>query len=162
VILICFDGSADAQAALEKAAGLFPGQRATVLTVWESMTDVMARASLGWGFSSGVDAAELDPTAERAAEKTADEAAERGRELGLDAGPRVAQSHGTIAQTILLQADACAADVIVLGTRGLRGVRSLLLGSVSHTVVQHADRPVVVIPSQEVAAARRGQGTERA
>jgi nucleotide-binding universal stress UspA family protein len=43
-----------------------------------------------------------------------------------------------------------------MGTRGLTGVKSLLLGSVSHAVLQHADRAVVVVPSPEVAR-ERGQ-----
>jgi hypothetical protein len=30
----------------------------------------------------------------------------------------------------------------------------MLLGSVSHAVIQHADRAVIVVPSPEVAAAR--------
>jgi nucleotide-binding universal stress UspA family protein len=41
-----------------------------------------------------------------------------------------------------------------MGSRGLTGVKSLLLGSVSHAVIQHADRTVIVVPSPEVAAAR--------
>jgi nucleotide-binding universal stress UspA family protein len=41
-----------------------------------------------------------------------------------------------------------------MGSRGLTGVKSLLLGSVSHAVIQHADRTVIVVPSSEVAAAR--------
>jgi hypothetical protein len=42
---------------------------------------------------------------------------------------------------------------MVLGARGLGGVGSLL-GSVSHRVLQHADRPVLVIPSEAVATRR--------
>jgi hypothetical protein len=37
------------------------------------------------------------------------------------------------------------AAAIVLGSRGLTGVRSMLLGSVPRAVVQHADRATLVI-----------------
>ena len=43
---------------------------------------------------------------------------------------------------------------ILMGSRGLTGVKSMLLGSVSRAVIQHADRMVIVVPSPEVAAAR--------
>jgi nucleotide-binding universal stress UspA family protein len=33
----------------------------------------------------------------------------------------------------------------------------VLLGSVSHGVIQHADRPVIIVPSAEVATARIDQ-----
>ena len=42
-----------------------------------------------------------------------------------------------------------------MGTRGLSGVKSFLLGSVSHAVVQHADRAVLVVPSPELSERRR-------
>jgi nucleotide-binding universal stress UspA family protein len=38
------------------------------------------------------------------------------------------------------------AGAIVIGSRGLTGVKSLLLGSVSHEVIRHADGTVVVVP----------------
>ena len=60
----------------------------------------------------------------------------------------------TVAAAVLEEASDLRANAIVVGSRGLRGVKSLLLGSVSHELIQHADRTVIVVPSAEVAAAR--------
>lgn len=60
-----------------------------------------------------------------------------------------------MASTIVAVATELDAGVIVMGTRGLNGVKSFLLGSVSHHVAQHADRPVLVVPSRLVAERRR-------
>jgi hypothetical protein len=38
-ILLCYDGSEDAQAATDRAARLFPGASVTVLAVWEPISD---------------------------------------------------------------------------------------------------------------------------
>jgi nucleotide-binding universal stress UspA family protein len=63
--------------------------------------------------------------------------------------------HGSIGHTLLALAAELDADAIVVGSRGLGGVKSFLLGSVSHAVVQHADRAVLVVPSPEHAERRR-------
>ncbi len=50
---------------------------------------------------------------------------------------------GPASKAILDHADG--ADLVVVGSRGRGGFRSLLFGSVAHTVVEHAACPVVVI-----------------
>ena len=148
MILICYDGSPDAQSAIDHAAKLLGGRPATVLTVWEPLADVMARSGAGFAFSSPtVDYEEVDRVSEEAARTRAEEGAARARAAGLDAQPRTGVRAGTVWQAILADAEEIGADAIVLGTRGLTGVKSLFLGSVSRGVLQHADRPVIVVPS---------------
>ncbi len=159
MILIAYDGSPDSRAAVEQAAKLEPGQKATVLVVWEPFVEVMTRTGAGLGLAPGiVDFDEIDKANEEAARKRADEGVELASSLGLDAHPRVRSQERTISQSILAEARDVDASAIVVGTRGLTGVKSLLLGSVSHGVVQHADRPVIVVPSSEIAKARATQG----
>lgn len=67
-----------------------------------------------------------------------------------------------MARTVLAEADRAGADAIVMGSRGLTGLKSLLLGSVSHEVLQHADRTVVVVPSPQVAQSRAREVKEAA
>ena len=153
MILIAYDGSADAQAAVERAGELLGGQSATVLTVWERFVDVVARTGAGMPIGE-VDYESLDRAYEEQARQRAEEGAERAERAGLDARPRVCARQNSIAATILAEADEVGASAIVLGTRGLTGLKSLLLGSVSHAVVQHAHVPVIVVPSAETAAER--------
>lgn len=155
MILICYDGSTDARAALGRAAELFSGRAATVLTVWQPYAQVIAREGLGFGtVSAGDDPPAIDEASRRFAEDTAHEGARLAGEAGMAASPCVREQMTTAARAILGEAEKLGADAIVLGSRGRTGLKSLLLGSVSHEVIQHADRAVVVVPSQAVAASR--------
>jgi len=156
VILICYDGSADAQAALDQAARLTPGATATILTVWEPLIDIMARAP-GGGWVYPADAGEFDRQSEASARGVAEEGVRRATELGLRATARTSPRRFGYDGAILDEAQAAGADAIVMGTRGRSGLKSALLGSVSHDVVQHADRPVVVVPSSALAERRAEQ-----
>jgi nucleotide-binding universal stress UspA family protein len=157
-ILICYDGSADAQAAIDRAAQLMPGGEATVLVIWETILETMTRrGALGMGIGmvgAYGDDTGADAAIEKAALETAADGAERASAAGLVASPRVVNRHDEIAALILGEAADLDADVIVLGTRGLGGVKSLMLGSVSHAVLHHADRPVLVVPSPDLAERR--------
>src|ERR1700693_705762 len=137
MIVICYDGSKDARAAIEKAAELFASQPATVLTVWQPFIEVAARSSLGFGMVPSIpDAGELDEASRQAATQAADDGVKLARELGLKAEPRVASQLTTTGRAILSEADDVGASAIVMGSRGLTGVKSMLLGSVSHEVIQ--------------------------
>ncbi len=50
------------------------------------------------------------------------------------------------ATALVAEAEAVDADLLVVGSRGLGGLRELLLGSVSHACCQHARCPVLVVP----------------
>jgi nucleotide-binding universal stress UspA family protein len=64
------------------------------------------------------------------------------------AGVRVAGSHlrmGRADEEIVAQAEKLGAGLIVVGSRGLGGIRRALMGSVSGSVVRHAHGSVLVV-----------------
>lgn len=153
VILIAFDGSVDAEAAIDHAAKLLRDDQATVLTVWERLIDVMTRT--GSAFALGdIDYETVDRESEAQARKRAEEGVRRAEQAGLKARAETRARDASVAGAILDAADDLDAAVILMGTRGLTRFKSVLMGSVSNAVLQHADRPVIVVPSAEVAAER--------
>jgi nucleotide-binding universal stress UspA family protein len=155
MILICYDGSTDAQAAIESAGHLMPGGDATVLVVWDGASLAMTRLANGaWESSAPTVTTGPDATLEQTALDTATEGAHRAAAAGLIAEPRIAKRRDNIATAILATASDLEANVIVLGTRGRSGIKSLILGSVSNAVLHHADRPVLIIPSPALANKR--------
>jgi nucleotide-binding universal stress UspA family protein len=150
-LLLCYDGSDQAAEAIGFAAALFPrGTRATVLHAWEP-TAVAA--------SGGMVPVAIPPDSDEQdkarALRLAEDGAHQARSLGLDAEARIEETVASVWRTIVDTADG-EFDVIVMGTRGLSGLASLLLGSCSHHVAQHAACPVLIVPGAELGEARRG------
>lgn len=155
MILIGYDGSADAEAAIAHAAELMPGVKAAVVTVWEPITMRLARTPAGLGpITNFGDISDIDRGVEAEAARRAQQGAQLACDAGLLATPDTVSRRFDVAESILEYAERTDADAIVLGSRGLSGIGSLL-GSVSHAVLQHADRPVMIVPSPEVADSRR-------
>jgi nucleotide-binding universal stress UspA family protein len=149
--LICFDGSADAAAAIVTAGEMLAPRAGVVLTVWEPVAS--------WALSDP--ATILTSPLSRLASKQLDldeisqgvsrELMQRGVELASKAGfeAKGRLEEGKPARKIREVADELGAQPIVLGARGLGRVESMLLGSVSIAVMFHAQRPVLVVPHHE-------------
>jgi nucleotide-binding universal stress UspA family protein len=155
VILIGYDVSPDAKAAIERVGELLRGESATGLTVWRPMEHILVPSPTGPVMMAGkATLEETDSALRKEAERRATEGAELAGRAGFDARPLVCKQETTTSDAILSTAEQVGAIAIVLGCRGLTRLKSLLLGSVSHAVTQHADRMVIVVPSPAVAAGR--------
>jgi len=143
-LILCYDGSQDARYAIQRAGELFTGRRALVVTVWQPPT---VPGSLGFaGETAGIlNLVEFNRAAAEAGGRLADEGVRIAQEAGLLAEPAAGEAAGPVWKAIVEIADRDDAATIVMGSRGLTGLRAMLLGSVSSAVVHHADRPTLVV-----------------
>jgi nucleotide-binding universal stress UspA family protein len=138
-IVVGVDGSNCAREALKFAAheAALREARLRIVCAWE-----IPPAIYGGGFAPVLDQETLDGFrvgADGVVEGALAQA--KGLEPAVECEPRVAE--GQPADVLLREADD--ADLIVVGNRGHGGFASLMLGSVSHQVVQHARCPVTVV-----------------
>jgi nucleotide-binding universal stress UspA family protein len=148
-VLIAYDGSEVARAAVRQAAELFAGRPALVATVWEPGLAVVAMGRPdALGMSTVPDPATvetIDRLQREHASTVAADGAELARSLGLAAAPQAVPDGVDVADTLIDIARQRGAAVVVVGSHGISGLRSRLLGSVSRKLIEHCDRPVLVI-----------------
>ncbi len=145
-VLFCYDGSEGSRAAMAAAAELVAHPApAVVLAIWQPAAVLLARAGgFGGGYLS--DEERVDAGQAQLARDAADEGVERARDHGYEANPRVEEATEGVGRMIIEIANELDARLIVCGRRGLGAVASALLGSVSHVVLAHAERPVLIAP----------------
>lgn len=142
-VLIAYDGSDFAKEAIAEAGRqLRPGRAALILTVTEPLEKIPFMGAAGLPVDD--DTMEtLINAATSGAEKTAEEGCNLAREAGLDPEPVVAPG-APIWERIVATADERDASLIIIGSRGLSGIKHAVLGSVAAAVAQHSKRTVLI------------------
>ena len=153
-VVIAFDGSPAARRAVEEAARIFRSSHVLVVTVWEEGLAYLAASAPteGMMMSPMVDpgvALEVDRDVHDHAERVSQEGAALARSLGLDAQPLAIPDQRDVARTIVTLADKHRAAAIVVGSRGLSGIRARIEGSTSKALLKHAPCPVLVVHEAE-------------
>jgi nucleotide-binding universal stress UspA family protein len=146
-VLFCYDGSAGSKAALSVAVELVmhPAD-AVVLAVW---TPIAVQLTRGGSLLAAVpNEGELDEEEIAAAQRIAEQGAEGAQRRGYNASARIAQANESVARTIGEVAREIDARLIVCGQRGRGAIASAVLGSVSHQLSAHAERPVLIAPQK--------------
>jgi nucleotide-binding universal stress UspA family protein len=144
-VLFCYDGSEGSKAALSVAVELImhPAD-AVVLVVWTPVAIQLARG--GSLLVAVPNEGQIDEEEIAAAQGLADAGAEAARSRGYNASGRIAEADESVARTINDVAREINACVIVCGQRGRGAIASAVLGSVSHQLSAHAERPVLIAP----------------
>lgn len=146
-VLIGYDGSPAASAAIDAGAHLFPHTGAWIAHLWTPpFASTSLRHRLGKGTTNLNDfVAALEREGRREADRLADTGVALARAAGWDAEPVVVRSYSGEGLQLAELAEEKDADVLLVGSRGLGGARAVL-GSSSDLAVHYATRPVLVIP----------------
>ena len=137
-ILLASDGSECALKAAAVAADLAGkcAARLTLLNVFEPYQTVGPFGEVVYGSMDTQYIAEMQANAVSQTGRVVDEK---------DVPYQCRQEIGQPAAEIIRVAETEGCDLIVLGSRGLSGFQSLLLGSVSDRVTHHAHCPVLIV-----------------
>lgn len=144
-ILLATEGSKDAELALSTAVDIANSTNSELHVVTASAGNPdpaygVHEASLRWESYE-----EAREAIRQEAQRVLDEQVRKVR----DAGGNVAEAHLRLGerkdQAIVHLADEIGAGLIIMGSRGLGGIRRALMGSVSDSVVRHAHCPVLIV-----------------
>ncbi len=143
-ILVPTDFSPDADRALEVAVDLARDTKGKILLLHAYMVDFpLAGAAYGGAvmLPEGFYTAYREQAVEQV-EKKAKEVADRA---GIEIEALTIEKPAW--QGIVDEAERLAVDLIVIGTRGLTGLKHVTLGSTAERVVRHARCPVLTVKS---------------
>ncbi|AHY47777.1 Universal stress protein family [Rubrobacter radiotolerans] len=156
-ILVAVDGSPEAEVALDRAQEI----------AWQTgselhMFHAIHREPLApYPYPVAAESAEsyMEDTQRKAREYFEEKAAEIREVGGSVASVKVVL--GQPEKEIVREAERIGAGLVVIGSRGLGGVRRALLGSVSDAVMRHAHCPVLVVRRGVGASEESAAGAER-
>ena len=142
-ILVALDGSDHAQRALDTAIKLARRCQAELI-----LFHAMQLGNLSPGYAAMVSRSAREVYQSLANEQAdailaAAEQAATGQ--GVERITRLKTEADSAAGAILAAAESSAAELVVVGTRGLTGLRELAMGSVAHKVTSAANCPVLIV-----------------
>jgi nucleotide-binding universal stress UspA family protein len=140
-VLVAIDGSPHASAALDEALDIARQGNAR-LTVITTVPDPSTWLLGGAAYSGGIDFEAIARETEREYRELLENAVEQ---VPQDLSVTKVLAHGRPGERILEQVEQGNHDLIVMGSRGRGQVRSLLLGSVSHEVLNASPAAVLIV-----------------
>lgn len=150
-LLIAYDGSPSARAAIACAGALFPAAEVVVAHVHapppSPEAGSPARVALPDDMiREGIE--RMRAEAHELGRKLVDEGAELARAAGLDARPELRFAL-TPWRELQVVAGEVEADVVVSGTHGRGPLERVMVGSTAASLLHHAKRPLLVVPDGE-------------
>jgi len=136
VLVLGYDGSDCARAALDEAAALAKG-------LGDSLV-------IGFGYNPGGPGEEFRTTSDairKIGERVTGEAVERARAAGVEVEIELMDERPT--EALLSLAEKHDARAIVVGTYSESPIKGALLGSVPHKLLHLSERPVLIVPAPE-------------
>jgi nucleotide-binding universal stress UspA family protein len=137
-ILVGYDGSKAGDKALEYAIGIAKSFNAKLYILHVIEEGKIAIAPDSTMYPS------LIETMEKQGRDLLNKALENAKNAGVDA-EALLEVGTDAAETIINVANRLNVDIIIVGSRGLKGLTRFLLGSVSEKVVRYANKPVLVV-----------------
>lgn len=141
-LLVPVDGSESAEKALQVACKLAQQDQAR-LFILHITEQVPHQTTLAWG-AGAVSMDTSREETEQAGRKVIEGARRAAGENGIAVVDAEIQQ-GRPARVILERAEALKIDAIVMGSRGLSNIASLVVGSVSHKVTHSAECTVITV-----------------
>ena len=142
-ILVALDGSDHAKKALQTAVQL-AGRCEAELILFHAMQ--IGNLSPGYAAMVSRGAREVyQSLAREQADAILGEAEQLATEQGIERVTRVTKEADSAAAAVLAAASSAGVELIVIGTRGLTGLREIAMGSVAHKVASAADCPVLIV-----------------
>jgi nucleotide-binding universal stress UspA family protein len=146
-VVIAYDGSDRARAAIAYAGEVLRYTRAVVVCVWAPVEPVVPMATIAAPSAVAVAGGRrIDVLERERAEQVAEEGAELARRAGFAAEPLLIRRNGSPWRAIVEYATDVDAAMIVTGTRGRARAVAAMLGSTAEGILRHAHRSVMVVP----------------
>ncbi len=148
-IVVGTDGSAGANVALDVAIELarLTGARLHVVHAHRVVTSLATGAELG---VPPVDLIEVNENIHSEGQLICDQAIARAARAGVQA-----EAHcvgGNAGEELVKVASAATADLVVVGNRGMSGMRRFVLGSVPNKVAHHCPTSLLIVDTSQARA----------